>query len=49
MKSGQSISLMDLAGAIQREKKPPVLKKLKEQPTQSANKRKLQKTKEQGI
>lgn len=49
VKSGQSIFLMDLAGAIQREKKPSVLKRLKEQPTQSANKRKLQKTKEQGI
>ena len=49
VKSGQSISLMDLAGAIQREKKPSVLKKLKEQPPQSANKRKPQKTKEKEI
>ena len=49
VKSGQSISLMDLAGAIQREKKPSVLKKLKEQPLQSANKRKPQKNKEKEI
>ena len=49
VKSGQSISLMDLAGAIQREKKPSVLKKLKEQPPQSANKRKSQKNKEKEI
>ena len=49
VKSGQSISLMDLAGAIQREKKPSVLKKLKEQPPKSANKRKPQKTKEKEI
>ena len=49
VKNGQSISLMDLAGAIQREKKPSVLKKLKEQPPQSASKRKLQKTKEKEI
>ena len=49
VKSGQSISLMDLAEAIQREKKPSVLKKLREQPPQSASRRKLQKTKEQEI
>ena len=49
VKNGQSISLMDLAGAIQREKKPSVLKKLKEQPPKSANKRKPQKTKEKEI
>ena len=49
VKSGQSISLMDLAEAIQREKKPSVLKKLREQPPQSASKRKLSKTKEQEI
>ena len=49
VKSGQSISLMDLAEAIQREKKPSVLKKLKEQPPQSTSKRKLQKTKEKEI
>ena len=45
VKNGQSISLMDLVGAIQQEKKPSVLKKLKEQPPKSANKRKPQKTK----
>ena len=49
VKNGQSILLMDLAEAIQREKKPSVLKKLKEQPPQSASKRKLQKTKEKEI
>ena len=49
VKNGQSISLMDLAGAIQREKKSSVLKKLKEQPPQSASKRKLQKAKEKEI
>lgn len=49
VKSGQSISLMDLAGAIQREKKPSVLKKLKEQPQQSTSKRKPPKTKEKEI
>lgn len=49
VKNGQSISLMDLAEAAQREKKPSVLKKLKEQPPQSASKRKLQKTKEKEI
>lgn len=46
---GQSISLMDLSGAIQREKKSSILKKLKEQPPQSASKRKPQKTKEKEI
>lgn len=49
VKNGQSISLMDLVGAIQQEKKPSVLKKLKEQPPKSANKRKPQKTKEKEI
>lgn len=49
VKSGQSISLMDLAGAIQREKKPSVLKKLKEQPPQSASERKPRKTNEKEI
>ena len=49
VKNGQSISLMDLVGAIQQEKKPSVLKKLKEQPPKSANKRKPQKTKEMEI
>ena len=49
VKSGQSISLMDLAGAIQREKKPSVLKKLKEQPPRSASERKSRKTKEKEI
>lgn len=49
VKNGQSISLMDLAGAIQREKKPSVLKKLKEQPQQSTSKRKPPKTKEKEI
>lgn len=33
-KSGQSISLMDLADAVHREKKPSVLEKLKDQPQQ---------------
>lgn len=49
VKNWQSISLMDLVGAIQQEKKPSVLKKLKEQPPKSANKRKPQKTKEKEI
>ena len=49
VKNGQSISLMDLAGAIQREKKPSVLKKLKEQPPQSASERKPRKTNEKEI
>ena len=49
VKNGQSISLMDLVGAIQQEKKPSVLKKLKEQPPKSANKRKPRKTKEKEI
>ena len=49
VKSGQSISLMDLAGAIQREKKPSVLKKLKEQPPQSSSERKPRKTNEKEI
>lgn len=49
VKNGQSFSLMDLAGAIQREKKPSVLKKLKEQPPQSSSKRKPPKNKEKEI
>lgn len=49
LKSGQSISLMDLAEAIQREKKPSVLKKLREQPPQSTRKRKPPKNKEKEI
>lgn len=48
-KSGQPISLMDLADAVQREKKPSVLEKLKEQPQQSQRKAKPQKSKEQEI
>jgi len=49
VKNEQSISLMDLAEAVQREKKPSVLKKLKEQPPQSASERKPRKTKEKEI
>lgn len=49
VKNGQSISLMDLVGAIQQEKKPSVLKKLKEQPPQSASERKPRKTIEKEI
>ena len=49
VKNGQSISLMDLAEAIQREKKPSVLKKLREHAPQSASRRKPQKTKEKEI
>lgn len=49
VKNEQSISLMDLAEAIQREKKSSVLKKLKEQPPQSASERKPRKTKEKEI
>lgn len=49
VKNGQFISLMDLAGAIQREKKPSVLKKLKEQPPQLASERKPRKNKEKEI
>ena len=49
VKNEQSISFMDLAEAVQREKKPSVLKKLKEQPPQSASERKPRKTKEKEI
>ena len=49
VKNEQSISLMDLAEAVQQEKKPSVLKKLKEQPPQSASERKPRKTKEKEI
>lgn len=48
-KSGQSISLMDLADAVHREKKPSVLEKLKDQPQQSKRKSKPRKSKEQEI
>ena len=49
VKNEQSISFMDLAEAVQREKKPSVLKKLKEQPPQSASERKPRKTIEKEI
>lgn len=49
VKSGQPISLMDLADAVHREKKPSVLEKLKEQPQQSQRKAKPPKSKEQEI
>ena len=48
-KSGQPISLMDLADAAQREKKPSVLEKLKDQPQQFQRKSKPRKSKEQEI
>ena len=48
-KSGQPISLMDLADAVHREKKPSVLEKLKDQPQQTQRKAKPQKSKEQEI
>ena len=48
-KSGQPISLMDLADAIHREKKPSVLEKLKDHPQQSQRKSKPRKSKEQEI
>ena len=48
-RSGQPISLMDLADAVHREKKPSVLEKLKDQPQQSQRKAKPQKSKEQEI
>ena len=48
-RSGQPISLMDLADAVHREKKPAVLEKLKEQPQQYQRKAKPQKSKEQEI
>ena len=49
VKNGKFISPMDLVGAIQQEKKPSVLKKLKEQPPQSASERKPRKIKEKEI
>ena len=48
-RSGQPISLLDLADAVHREKKPSVLEKLKDQPQQSQRKAKPQKSKEQEI
>ena len=48
-RSGQPISLMDLADAVHREKKPSVLEKLKDQPQQSQRKGKPRKSKEQEI
>ena len=48
-KSGQPISLIDLADAVHRGKKPSVLEKLKDQPQQSQRKAKPQKSKEQEI
>lgn len=48
-KSGQPISLMDLADVVHREKKPSVLEKLKDQPQQPQRKSKPRKSKEQEI
>lgn len=48
-KSGQPISLMDLADAVHREKKPSVLEKLKTQPQQSHRKSTPKKSKEREI
>ena len=48
-KSGQPISLMDLADAVHREKKPSVLEKLKTQPQQSHRKTTPKKSKEREI
>ena len=48
-KSGQPISLMDLADVVHREKKPSVLEKLKDQPQQPQRKYKPRKSKEQEI
>ena len=48
-RSGQPISLMDLADAVHREKKPSVLEKLKDQPQQSQRKAKPRKSKGQEI
>ena len=48
-KSGQPMSLMDLADAVHREKKPSVLEKLKYQPQQPQRKSKPRKSKEQEI
>ena len=47
--SGQPISLMDLADAVHREKKPSVLEKLKDQPQKPQRKSKPRKSKEQEI
>lgn len=48
-KSGQPISLMDLADAAHQEKKASVLEKLKDQPQQPRRKSKPRKSKEQEI
>lgn len=48
-KSGQSISLTNLADAVHREKKASVLEKLKDQPQQPQRKSKPRKSKEQEI
>ena len=48
-KSGQLISLTDLADAIHREKKPSVLEKLKDQPQKPQRKSKPRKSKEKEI
>lgn len=48
-KSGQPISLMDLADAVHREKKPSVLKKLRDQPQRPQRKSKPHKSKEKEI
>ena len=48
-KSGQPISLMDLADAAYREKKASVLEKLKDHPQQPQRKSKPRKSKEQEI
>ena len=48
-KSGQPISLMDLADAIHREKKPSVLEKLKDHPQQPQRKSKPRKPKEKEL
>ena len=48
-KSGQPISLMDLADAVHREKKPSVLEKLKDQPQQPQRKSKPRKSKEKEL
>lgn len=48
VKSGQSISLMDLADAVHREKKTSVLEKLKDKP-QQPRKSKPKKSKEQEL
>ena len=48
-KSGQPISLMDLADAVHREKKPSVLEKLKDQLQQPQRKSKPRKSKEKEL